>query len=135
MPVLYFHVLSLRDAEDAVAETWSTLEEYGIPSPRMTCTFRGGSRVKISLRVDDPVDMQTLTLRLAQWVQSQTGGTAPARETLPTQCPHVPVPSAASPRSLVAAHDRRRRSQTAARLCHSALLIAGYYSFFPNAMS
>jgi hypothetical protein len=65
MTVIYFRLLSIPDAEDAVVETWSVVEEYGIPSPGMTFVFRGSSRVKIALRVDDPVDAQTLMLRLA----------------------------------------------------------------------
>jgi hypothetical protein len=73
MPIIYFHILSIPDAEEAIAETWHILEEYGIPSPDMTFTFRGTSQVKIALRVDDPVDAQTLMLRLA------SGGMAPSQ--------------------------------------------------------
>jgi hypothetical protein len=46
MPVIKFHLLSIPDAEDAIAETWNILEEKDIPSPGMTFTFRGSSRVK-----------------------------------------------------------------------------------------
>jgi hypothetical protein len=65
MPIIYFRLLSIEEAEEAIAETWRVLEEYEIPSPGMTFTFRGSSRVKIALRVDDAVNAQTLMLRLA----------------------------------------------------------------------
>jgi hypothetical protein len=71
MPVIYFHLLSVLEAEDAIAETWNILEEYNIPSPGMTFTFRASSLVTIALRVDDPADAQTLMLRLAPWVPSR----------------------------------------------------------------
>jgi hypothetical protein len=65
MPIIYFRVLSIGDAEEAVAETWRVLEEYEIPSPSMMFTFHGRSGVKIALRVDDAVNAQTLMLRLS----------------------------------------------------------------------
>ncbi len=117
MPVIYFHVLSIPDAEDAIAETWSVLEEYDIPSPGMTFTFRGSSRVKIALRVDDPVDAQTLMLRLAPLgsVVDRWHGAPPEMQL--TRCPHVPLSSVASSRFL-----------------HSILLISGYFDDFPIAV-
>jgi hypothetical protein len=85
MPVIKFHVLSIPDAEEAIAETWRILVENDIPSPAMTFTFRGSSRVNITLRVDDPVDARTLMLRLAPWARWQTGGRALLQEMQPTR--------------------------------------------------
>jgi hypothetical protein len=115
MPVIYFRLLSIPDAEDAIAETWNILEEYDIPSPGMTFTFRGRSRIKIALRVDDPVTAQTLMLRLAPWVPSQTGGMALRQEIQPTRCPHVRLSDVASSRFSNSSSDRHRRSHTAIR--------------------
>ncbi len=108
MPIIYFHLLSIPDAEDAIAEAWNILEEYDIPSPGMTFTFRGSSRVNVALRIDDPVDAQSLTLRLAPWVLSQTGGVAPPKEMQPTRSPHAHL-SGASSSLLSSSHDRYRR--------------------------
>jgi hypothetical protein len=116
MPVIYFELLSIPDAEDAIAETWSVLEEYDIPSPGMTVTFRGSSRVNIALRVDDPTDAQTLMLRLAPWIPSQTGVVALPQEIQPTTCPHVRLSTVASARSLNSSHDQHRTPHTPIRL-------------------
>jgi hypothetical protein len=116
MPVIYFRLLSIPDAEDAIAETWNVLEEYDIPSPGMTFTFRGRSRIKIALRVDDPVAAQTLMLRLTPWVPSQTGGMELRQEIQPTRCPDVRLSNVASSRFLDLSHDRHRPPHTAIRL-------------------
>jgi hypothetical protein len=100
MKVIYFKLLSIPDAEDAIAETWSILEEYDIPSPKLTFTFRGTSQVKIALRVDDPVDAQTVMLRLAPLgsvVERWHGASA---EVKLTRCPHVRPSSVARPFSV-----------------------------------
>src|SRR5882762_618745 len=113
MPEIYFHALSISDAEDAIAETWIILEEYDIPSPGMTFTFRGSSRVRIALRVDDPVDAQTLMLRLALLgsVAGRRYGAPPKIQA--TRCPHVLLSSVGSSRFFRSGHDRHRRSNTA----------------------
>ncbi len=135
MPTIYFHLLSIPDAEDAIAEAWNILEEYDIPSPSMTFTFRSSSRVNIALGVDDPVDAQTLMLRLARWISSQTAGMVLPEEKQPTRSPHVSLSSVASSRFLNSGHDRHRRPHPAlsahfrGRFRHSALLIAGYFGF------
>ncbi|HYS85924.1 MAG TPA: hypothetical protein VEN78_13120 [Bradyrhizobium sp.] len=111
MPVIRLRLLSLPDAEDAIAEAWNILEEYDIPSPRMTVTFRGSLRVNIALHVDDALDTQTLMLRLAPWAPSLTGGMALPQETEPTRY----LQSVASSRFLNSGHDRHRRPRTARR--------------------
>src|SRR5258708_39690341 len=98
MPVIYFRLLSIPDAEDAIAETWNILEEYDIASPGMTFTFRGRSRIKIALRVDDPETAQTLMLRQAPWVPSQTGGIMLRQEIQATKRPHGHLSDVASSR-------------------------------------
>ena len=113
MPVIDFQLLLIPDAEDAVVETWSVLEEYGIPSPDIMFMFRGSSRVKIALRVDNPVDAQTLMLRLAS-----LGAVVDQRHALvqPMRCPHVLRSSAAPSPFLRSSHNRHRRPHTAIRL-------------------
>jgi hypothetical protein len=64
MAFIHFDVMSMADAEEAIAETWRFLEQYDIPSPDMTFAFRGRSRVKITLRFDDPADAETMMLHL-----------------------------------------------------------------------
>ncbi len=115
MPLIHFHLLSIPDAEDAIAEAWNILEEYDIPSPGMTVTFRGSLRVNIALRVDDALDAQTLMLRLAPWAPSQTGGMTPSQELEATGRPRVSVSSVASSRFLNLSQDRHRRPRTARR--------------------
>jgi hypothetical protein len=113
MPAIYFHLLSIPDAEDAIAETWNILEEYDIPSPGMTVTFRGDSRVNIALHVDDPVDAQILVLRLAQLGSVAGRRHGASQEMLPTRCPHVHLLSVAPSRSLNSSHDHHRWPLTA----------------------
>lgn len=115
MPIIYFHILSIPNAEEAIAETWRILEEYGIPSPKMTFTFRGSSRVKIALRVDDPVDARTLMLRLAPLgaLVDRWHGALPKMQ--PTRFPPVLLSDVASSRFLRSGHDRHRRPHSAVR--------------------
>lgn len=116
MPVIYFDLLSIPDAEDAIAETWNILEEYDIPSPGMTVTFRGNSRVNIALRVDDPVDAQILVRRLAPLGSVAGRRHGASQEMLPTKCPHVHLLSVASSRFLNSSRDRDRWPHSAIRL-------------------
>jgi hypothetical protein len=113
MPIIDFHMLSIPDAEEAIAETWRILEECGIPSPDMTFSFRGSSRVKIALRVDDPVDAQTLILRLAPLAAlvDRRDGAPPKMQ--PTRFPHALLSSVAPSRFLRTGHDRHRRPHSA----------------------
>ena len=85
MPVIHFQLLSISDAEEAVVEIWRILEEYNLPSPAMTCMFRGSSRVKIALRVDNVMDAQTLMVLLGAtgWDAEQLHGAR--REMRPTR--------------------------------------------------
>jgi hypothetical protein len=100
MKVIYFNLMSIPDAEDAIAETWNILEEYDIPSPKLTFIFCGRSQVNIALRVDDPVDAETMMLRLAPLGSVVDGWHGASPEVKLTRYPHVRLPSVARPFSV-----------------------------------
>jgi hypothetical protein len=116
MAVIVFNVLTIGDAEEAIAETWRVLEEYGIPSPEMTFSFRGRSRVKIALRVDDPVDALTLMPRLAPLgaVVPRSPGVPPKMQ--PRRSLRALISSVGSARCLRSSHHGQRRPYSTLRL-------------------
>jgi hypothetical protein len=69
MAVIEFD-LSLPDAEEAIAEVWSCLEEYGIPSPIMRADFHANARVTMGLTFDEPIGAQLVSLRLSSWMRN-----------------------------------------------------------------
>jgi hypothetical protein len=52
MSVIGLRRLSLRDAEEAIVELWTCLEEYEIPTPHVDFRFEGPDRVTLCLRID-----------------------------------------------------------------------------------
>lgn len=71
MATVKFRRLSICEAEDAIAEIWNCLEEYGIPSPWMTFEFdefdRGGE-VSFKCRFDAPLWAHLVAMRLSTWL-------------------------------------------------------------------
>jgi len=57
--------LSLPEAEEAIVEIWSCLEEYHIPSPAMSVDVRANSRVTIGLSFEEPLWAELVSLRLS----------------------------------------------------------------------
>jgi hypothetical protein len=115
MPVIYSQLLSIPDAEEAVIKIWRILEEYDMPSPGMTFIFRGNSRVKIALRVDDSVDAQILILLLTA-VDSAAAHLYPVRREI--QLPRCPRTFRSGiPSRFLRLNNDRRRPHTALRLC------------------
>jgi hypothetical protein len=115
MPTIYLQLRSMSDAEDAIVETWAMVEEYDLPSPGMTFSFRGRSRMNIALSIDDPVAAHTLTLRLVGWAPSKTGGMAAPLEMPAMKCSRLRLSSLAPSRFLNPSHDRHRRPHAAIR--------------------
>lgn len=68
MATVNFRELSIGDAEDVIAEIWNCLEEYRIPSPRMTFEFRRGGEIRLGCRFDEPLSAQLVALRLSAWL-------------------------------------------------------------------
>jgi hypothetical protein len=83
MAVIKLDRLSLADAEEAIAEVWSCLEEYGIPSPMMSVDFHTNARVTMGFTFDEPIGAQLVSLRLSSWMRSPVemgSGASIARE-------------------------------------------------------
>jgi hypothetical protein len=70
MAVIELDRLSLPDAEDAIAEVWSCLEEYSIPSPIMSVDFHANAKVTMGFTFDEPIGAQLVSVRLSSWMQS-----------------------------------------------------------------
>jgi hypothetical protein len=69
MAVIELDRLSLPDAEEAIAEIWSCLEEYGIPSPIMSVDFHANAKVTMGFTFDEPIGAQLVSLRLSSWMR------------------------------------------------------------------
>jgi hypothetical protein len=70
MAVIELCRLSLPDAEEAITEVWSCLEEYGIPSPTLRVDFHANARVSMGFTFDEPIGAHLVSLRLSNWVPS-----------------------------------------------------------------
>jgi hypothetical protein len=57
--------LSLPEAEEAIAEIWSCLEEYDIPSPVVSVEFRDNSRMTVGFSFAEPIWADLVSLRLS----------------------------------------------------------------------
>lgn len=88
MAVINFHLASAAEAEDAIADIWVCLEEYGIPSPGLTFSFPDASCVSIALRVDDAVAARLLMLRLGNWLTLRSRRLGDALEIEAARCAH-----------------------------------------------
>jgi hypothetical protein len=73
MAVIELDRLSLPDAEEAIAEVWSCLEEYGIPSPIMRVGFHANAKVTMGFTFDEPIGAQLVSLRLSNWMRGSVG--------------------------------------------------------------
>ncbi len=63
----------MAEAEQCVAEIWTCLEEYNMPSPAIAFDFHGPSRTDIKMSIDDPVAASVMLTRLSTWVETQIG--------------------------------------------------------------
>ena len=67
MSAIRLRGLTLSEAEEAIMEVWSCLEEYGIPSPKLKAS-RTNSRMTIELSMfDDPLWAKLVDTRLSNW--------------------------------------------------------------------
>jgi hypothetical protein len=73
MAVIHLRQLSIVQAERCMAEIWTCLEEYDIPSPEMSFEFRDALRTDIRMRIEDPVSADTLATRLSGWAGTVSG--------------------------------------------------------------
>ena len=60
-----FRRLSISEGEEAIVEIWKCLEEYDLPTPRMTISFLGGKGIIIRLDIEDPLWAIVLRRRLS----------------------------------------------------------------------
>ena len=65
MAMIQFRRLSIEEAENCIAEIWTCLEEYQLPSPKMYFDCPEGSGITMTINVDDPVAENTLLARLS----------------------------------------------------------------------
>ncbi len=73
MAVIRFRQLSMAEAEQCVAEIWTCLEEYNMPSPAIAFDFHGPLRTGIKMSIDDPVAASVMLARLSTWIETQIG--------------------------------------------------------------
>ncbi len=71
MVVIQFQRLSMAEAEQCIAEIWTCLEEYHIPSPKMSFEFSDPLRTSITVNIDDSVAAKTIATRLSHWADTQ----------------------------------------------------------------
>lgn len=91
MSVIQFQQLSMAEAERCVAEIWTCLEEYDIPSPALSFEFCDRLRTNIRMHIDDPVAANTMLSRLSAWIKtkrSRFGGYDKVQPEILTR-PHV----------------------------------------------
>lgn len=73
MAVIQFQQLSMAEAEQCVAEIWTCLEEYQIPSPTMSFEFHGPRWTSITVNIEDPIAADTMLTRLSRWIETENG--------------------------------------------------------------
>lgn len=71
MVVIRFKELLMPEAEHCVAEIWTCLERYHIPSPTISFEYCDSLGVRITLKVDDPVAANTLRAWLLDCVEEE----------------------------------------------------------------
>ena len=75
MSAIKLRSLSMSDAEEAIAELWSCLETYGIPSPKLKAT-RTNKRITIELSgFDEPLWTTLVDTCLSNWRRSKIEST------------------------------------------------------------
>lgn len=92
MTVIQLQLRSMAAAEQSIAEIWTCLEEYDIPSPAVSFKFHDRGRVTIAMRIDDSVAANTVVARLSTWVGTENlcrdAGRNPGLQ-LPTHSPNT----------------------------------------------
>lgn len=68
MVVIELNGLSASEAEEALVEIWSCLEEYVIPSPRIVFAFRADNDVDMEISIEEPLWAEMVTARLSRWL-------------------------------------------------------------------
>ena len=68
MVVIELSGLSMSEAEEALVEIWSCLEEYAIPSPRIAFAFRTDTEVGMKMSLEEPLWAEIVTVRLSRWL-------------------------------------------------------------------
>lgn len=105
MAVIQFRQLSLAEAEQCVAEIWTCLEEYHIPTPTLSFEFRDSFRTSIRMNIDDCIAANTMVGRLSTWIETKRSRSivdrGPRLQAY-TQSPVTGAGRAAAPLSLVA---------------------------------
>ena len=71
MNAVQLQFLSMSQAEVVIAEIFTWLEEYDVPTPEMVFSYHGRSRVSIAMCIDDPIAMNIVNLRLAPWFTAE----------------------------------------------------------------
>ena len=71
MTVVQFQLRSMAAAEQSIAEIWTCLEEYDIPSPAVSFKFHDSERVTVTMHIDDSVAANTVLARLSTWVGTE----------------------------------------------------------------
>ncbi len=79
MATINFPRLSVGDAEEVIAEIWSCLEEYRIPSPRLTFDFRRGGDLGLECHFGETVWAKLIALRLSAWISAGERASAVGR--------------------------------------------------------
>lgn len=78
MAVIHVEQLSMTEAEQCVAEIWTCLEEYHMPSPPISFEFRHPRQPSIKVEIDDPVAANTMVTHLSTWIRTEQRCVDPA---------------------------------------------------------
>jgi hypothetical protein len=76
MVIMQLSCLPLREIEQALVEIWQCVEEYRMPSPGLTFDFLGETMASMTLRIEDGVLFEILSVRLANWIVTSSNFSA-----------------------------------------------------------
>jgi hypothetical protein len=89
MAAIILDSLSLPEAEEAIAELWSCLEEHDIPSPVMSVHVRPGARITMGFSFEKPFWAKLVSLRLSRWMRSTVPSRMPCAMVVRQLGPHL----------------------------------------------
>jgi hypothetical protein len=66
MAVIEFDGLSVQDAEEVIAEIWTCLEQYAIPSPKLRVHVHNGTEVTVHFRFSEAIWADVVSARIGK---------------------------------------------------------------------
>jgi hypothetical protein len=72
LAIIQFQKLSMKEAEQCVAEMWVCFEECDIPTPSISFQFGHPSHVSFTVGIIDPVAAAAVLARCSTWLEPRT---------------------------------------------------------------